>query len=248
MHDEKRVNDRIECEKAVWTPPPSPLTVPRTEVHVWRLSGPCPASAARLETLLSSDERTRASRFIVAEDRHRFVRTRSALRLLLGQYLDVDAADVRFRYGARGKPALLSGSTPHPLRFNVSRAGDLSLLAFAWKREVGVDITRIVAMPDAEAVAARFFAPADAEVIRALQEDIREAAFFLCWARLEALAKATGQGVVAATSASRALADDRWTVQDLRVGPDCAAALAMEGAASPVRCWNADLVVASGPS
>ena len=61
----------------------------------------------RLEALLSRDERERARRFRFDRERDRFVVGRGLLRLLLGRYVDADAAELRFEYGRHKKPALL---------------------------------------------------------------------------------------------------------------------------------------------
>ena len=202
---------------------------------MWRLSADGWAGPG-LDTLLSAEERTRANRFLFARDRDRFVRRRGVLRVLLGRYVGARPEQIAIGCSERGKPYLQAASGRHPLRFNVSHAGELSLLSFAWQREVGVDVARIAPVPDAEAIAARFFAASELDALRSLQKDAREAAFFTSWVRLEALTKATGDGLVRDARESPAAG---WTVRDLSGVHGCAAAVAIEGAACPVRCWEA---------
>jgi 4'-phosphopantetheinyl transferase len=80
-----------------WESPPPVLTLSRNAVHVWRAALDVPAPRVRaLESLLSPDERQRAARYGFARDRRRFVAARATLRLLLGRYLEIDPASVRF--------------------------------------------------------------------------------------------------------------------------------------------------------
>ncbi|MBA3413818.1 MAG: phosphopantetheinyl transferase, partial [Chloroflexia bacterium] len=113
--------------------------VAAAEVHLWWASLRVPPERlARLEALLTGDERTRADRFRFARDRARFVVARGMLREILGRYLDRDPAALRFAYGAHGKPALAETSTG--LRFNLAHSGDAALFAVRWERDIGVDL------------------------------------------------------------------------------------------------------------
>lgn len=235
MRHPNEPHDEIDCESCAWSAAPARVVPPAEEIHVWRLSADAWAGPV-LDTLLSADERARASRFLFAGDRDRFVRRRSVLRVLLGRYVGARPEQIAIGCSERGKPYLQAVSGRHPLRFNVSHAGELSLLSFAWQREVGVDVARIAPVPDAEAIAARFFAASELDALRSLPKDAREAAFFTSWVRLEALTKATGEGLVRGAHERPAAG---WTVRDLSGVGGCAAAVAIEGPACPVRCWDA---------
>lgn len=161
------------------------------EIHVW---------AADLETLefdaaprswLSNDERDRANRFHLDRDRRRFERRRCMLRFLLGRYLDVDPAAVRFHYGPEGKPEL-AGSDG--LRFNVSHSDGHALYAFA-QIEVGVDIERVRTDIDVDSIARTVFASGEKRYLEALPAPERVWAFFRYWVRKEAYIKAHGHGL-----------------------------------------------------
>lgn len=68
------------------------------------------------------------------------VGSRWALREILGRYLALPAAELRFETGQHGKPRL--ASPPGELAFNLSHSSGLALVAVA-RREVGVDVERI---------------------------------------------------------------------------------------------------------
>jgi len=231
----------------------APLAVPLSpdEVHVWVASLDQAADeVARLRTLLDDDERRRADRFSFAKGKRQFTVARGLLRTLLGGYLRVDPVQVRFAYNPYGKPVLSevgeSRREPESLRFNISHSGELVLLAFALGREVGIDVETI--RPDfaADAIAARFFAPAECDSLRALDPASRTQAFFTCWTRKEAYIKAQGKGlsigldsfevslIPGARAALLVTHDDpaeaaRWSLHELTPGPGYAGALAVEG-------------------
>jgi 4'-phosphopantetheinyl transferase len=166
--------------------------LPPDELHVWcvRLARP-PAAVSALFTILSSDEQARAAKFHFAEDRAHYVVGRATLRLLLGRYEGVEPTAVTFHYSLHGKPAMMGSD----LRFNVSHAAGVALLAFARGHEVGVDVEAVRPLPDAHRVAKRFFAAAEYEAYTAVPDAQKPHAFFNCWTRKEAFIKAIGEGL-----------------------------------------------------
>ena len=149
---------------------------------------------ARLELLLSHDERERASAFRFARDRNRYVVGRGVLRGLLGRYTGADPASLEFRYGRDRKPAL-AGDGPF---FNLAHSEDAVAYAFSPSFEVGIDVE--VLRDDASLLdlADRFFSPREAAELRALPERDRSRAFLACWTRKEAFLKARGDGLTLA--------------------------------------------------
>lgn len=236
-----------------WGPrPAAPGPPPPGEVHVWRARVEADDGVlGRLERTLSPQERERAERFRFDTHRRAYVVGRGTLRAILARYLGEEPARLRLATGAHGKPFLADGS----LRFNLSHSGDLALYAVATGVEVGVDIERITAGVNHEALAARFFSPRERDELLALPAATRRDAFFACWARKEAVVKAVGDGLSMGLSdfdvtvapgepprlvEVRGRPDEtrRWALRALDVGPGYAAALAVEGAVSTVRCWE----------
>jgi len=152
-------------------------------------------SPGEAEPVLSDQERWRADRFAFPRDRRRYVVARARLRDLLGERLGVRPETVELTYGPNGKPALGPRFAWAKLHFNASHCEDLAVFAFATGRQVGVDVEAVRSMDDADAVAARFFSPAEKTVYRALPPRDRPLAFFQCWTRKEAFIKAVGDGL-----------------------------------------------------
>jgi 4'-phosphopantetheinyl transferase len=146
---------------------------------------------ARFHETLSDDERERAARFRFDIHRRRFIAARGLLRQALSEYLGTPAHEIRFSYGAKGKPAV-AGS---PLQFNVSHSEEMAVYAFAWEMPLGIDLEHIRALSDLEAIAHRFFSPGEWAAIEAMRPEERIDAFFRCWTRKEAYIKATGDGL-----------------------------------------------------
>lgn len=166
----------------------------RDDVHVWRatLTGIDPA---RFEPTLSADEQERAARFRFARDRHRYVVTRGVLRALLGRYLNQAPERLRFCYGRRGKPALAAANGGTELRFNVSHADDLALVAITRERDVGVDVERVREHFEIEPLIESCCSPPEIAALGACRPQARRAAFFATWTSKEAYLKGIGDGL-----------------------------------------------------
>jgi len=207
--------------------------IPAAEVHVWRAWLDVSAGLlGQLEASLSPDERERAARFRFVKDRDRFVAARGILRDILARYLGANAAALRFRYEAAGKPALADSSE---LRFNASHSHGLALYAVATERDVGIDIELIRPRVAEEKIAERFFRPAEAASLRTLPKEKQAEAFFRIWTRKEAYIKAVGTGLSMPLDSFDPAEVPGWEVRDLDPDPRYRAALAVEGEGWSVR-------------
>jgi 4'-phosphopantetheinyl transferase len=167
-------------------------TLHDARIQVWLLNlDQDAAGAEHLRALLSDDERARADRFYFPHLRAHYTLVRAGLRILLGGLSGREPAELEFAYAQHGKP-FLPGSG---VQFNVSHSGALALIALARGRRVGVDVERIRDMDDGEAIARRFFAPAEVAEYLSLPADQRPGAFYSCWTRKEAFIKAVGDGL-----------------------------------------------------
>jgi 4'-phosphopantetheinyl transferase len=240
-----------------WSHPSSPPGFPSDHIDVWRVRLDEPAKAGVEDSILSSDEIARASRFHFEKDRIHFTRCRSALRSLLAGYLAIPEAGIHFEYLASGKPQLVAEQNPGALQFNVSHSAGMALIAIGGEHKLGVDIEKIRADVDTAALAERFFSPHERAGLRALPGHLRVPGFFACWTRKEAFLKATGEGLsfpLAKFSVSThpdlhaALEDidgdseaaKSWFLSDLSAASDFRATVAVEGSSHNLEtyAWN----------
>lgn len=231
--------------------PPAP-----GEVHVWSDSLERLADETRsLWSVLSAAERERAARYRFDEHREAFALRRGVLRMLLERYVGMPAAaielDERCEHcgGAHGRPRLTGGPA---LRFSCSRSADRVVCAFAsGGAPVGIDVERIDLVRDWEGPAALALAEEERAACAGLPATADRARwFYVVWTRKEALAKATGLGLVLPLAETvvtppgepprllrvpAAGSAEQWTLTDLDLGDGYAAALAVRAPAVAVR-------------
>ena len=223
------------------------------EVHVWcaRLDQPSEV-IAQLRALLAPDELARAGRYHFEKDARHFVAGRGILRTLLGRYLARPPEHLCFEANAYGKPALAGGG---PLSFNLSHSRGLALYAFTRGRAVGIDIEHVGAKVDCRQLAGHYFSPREVRTLLSLPDGSQRRAFFDCWTRKEAYIKARGEGLsrrldafdvslAPGEPATLLRSDDPegegvcWSLRELSVADDYAAAIAIEGGGWGLRCWQ----------
>ncbi len=229
----------------------TPLTLPEKQVHVWL--GTLDMESVelhRLESILSADERARASRFHFCRDRRRFVAVHAILRQILSRYLDREERELKFGCGSYGKPFLQSDSRQPELRFNLAHSHGMALYGITRNREIGVDLERIDRRFAGQQIAERFFSRRECSTLRALPASQQIAAFFDCWARKEAYVKATGAGLhTPLDSFDVSLTPDQppeflkgphgnWSIHAPRLVPGYAVAIVVKGTDCDLRTWK----------
>lgn len=113
-----------------------------------------------------------------------------ALREVLALHTGQPAGRLRLVRGPYGKPAL-AGSQ---LAFNLSRRGNLVLVAVADAGQVGIDLERLGPLPEMAQIVAMLHAD-EQRFLHGLPTMLRQRAFFQIWARKEAVVKAIGTGL-----------------------------------------------------
>lgn len=239
-----------------WPSGPEILKLGCSDVHVWCASLDLPASEVKfLQGSLSRDEQSRAARYQFQKDRDHFIVARGRLRDIIGRYLKSTPQEPRFCYGPYGKPELVENIAKPALHFNVSHSEGMALYAITRKREIGIDLEKIHPAVMEDNIAESFFSPRELEQLHSLPENLQQKAFFSCWVRKEAYIKAKGEGLhieldsfdvsitpgePAALLRSSAGPEEisRWSIHDLGVGSDYAAALVVEGHDMQIKCWQ----------
>jgi len=148
-------------------------------------------SYEKYEQIISNDERVRADKFVFKKDKNKFIKSRGYLRMLIGNYLEKDPALIKFKYSPIGKPYLKDSE----LRFNLSHSHNKTIIAFAQKTDLGVDLEYIRDIKNIEQLAEQYFSKEECQEINNLEKDLRENLFFKYWTYKEAYLKATGEGV-----------------------------------------------------
>lgn len=124
---------------------------------------------------------------------------------------------IEFDLGARGKPYLRNDAT---LFFSISHSHDISMVAVTRVADVGVDVERSRAVPQAAEILRRFFSHEDIAAI--LSDDQRDLRFTEAWTRAESRVKVRGASVWEA-----ATPDANATVRAITAPDGFAAAVAV---------------------
>jgi 4'-phosphopantetheinyl transferase len=245
--------------RTLWSTPPDEITLGQTEVHVWRAALEVEATmVSRMYELLSADEWARAERFHFQIDRRHFIVARAHLRMILSRYINIEPAEVRFRYSEHGKPMLANGNEQGGMiKFNLAHSAGIALFAFTRAGEIGVDLERIRPEITGDDIARRFFSAAELACLERVPAPARQEAFFDCWTRKEAFVKAKEIGlslaldqfdVTLGPKEPAALlrtgwdADEasRWSLKAIDVGPGYVGAVAVGALHWDLNCYLAD--------
>jgi 4'-phosphopantetheinyl transferase len=162
---------------------------------------------------------------------------RDTVRAILGAHLDTAPSELRFGTGPYGKPFVCGAR----VEFNLSHTNGAALLAVSARRPVGVDLATCRRDLPVAALAARWFPPAERDLVRRAGPDAR-LVWLRLWARKEALVKAAGSRLAVGLSVpiagrgTRCVAGDPtgrvpgvWSLLDLPAPPGYAACVALAG-------------------
>ena len=176
--------------------PPQNPPLAGNEIHVWATTLAVePGVLEKFAGTLAPEEKERANRFKFEHLRNRYRAGRGALRAILAQYLQIDAAALRFDYLENGKPLLADEFAKSGIHFNLAHTGDLALVAVTRIGRVGVDVESVRPIKNAGELVARFFSKREDGLFQKVSPEEKPAAFFNLWTRKEALLKATGEGI-----------------------------------------------------
>jgi 4'-phosphopantetheinyl transferase len=214
------------------------LMLPQRDIQIWSTHLDRDRSQIdKFSQFLTATERQRAAKFVNPLHGDRWIVARGYLRQILGQYLDLDPAQIVFTVGAQGKPAVEGDR----LQFNLSHAGDRAVYAISAQDPVGIDIESIHPIAAADLVD-RFFSATEQAIFHSLPIDLQQAAFFHAWVQKEAYLKACGTGLHTPLDTIEVSIDPRtpaaimaapiagtWRIQKLEIAPDYASAIVVGG-------------------
>lgn len=198
--------------------------------RVWAFRNDLGLEAAEL-ALLDAEERAQAAKLKAKTDRDAFIKTRAALRSIVGRETGMPPRDIVFRYDARGKPSMHAPGRA-TVDFSVSHTRGLSAIALAQGAAVGIDLEPCRPCPDRIRIATDVFGNKVAQQLLAVDAGRQDAVFLRLWTAGEAFVKARGTGFAngqvplclsAAGSERVVLRDDvkdRWSLTRLDLGDE----------------------------
>ncbi|MCK4503449.1 MAG: 4'-phosphopantetheinyl transferase superfamily protein [Desulfuromonadales bacterium] len=177
----------------LWQTAPDNLAITTGELHLWRCNLDCHDFGCEPQQFLSTDEIVRSERLLNHSKQQQFITARSYLRFIIGKYLQLAPALVKFDYNQHGKPylELQLNSTLH---FNLSHSGSYAVIAITDGVEVGVDIEKIETELDYWQLANSYFSVAEKDQLSKIISARQRLGFYQLWTQKEALMKMTGSG------------------------------------------------------
>lgn len=193
--------------------------------------------------VINAEEQDRAERFINVAHGDNFRLVRGTLRMCLAAYLNLTAEAIHFEFNNYGKPKISPPQNHQALQFNVSHSHRMAAFIFSVGKPVGVDIEYIKPLKNLSGLAEHVCSPIELQEFNAMEQHLREDAFFRLWTRKEAFIKAKGQGLSmglrsiyigfdTSTPTHRIQYQgdwlDNWLIKDLECDPNYKLAAAVE--------------------
>ena len=150
------------------------------EINIWKADlQDQAANAEKYYSCLSETEKDRAGRFRSDTIRQRFTTAHGIVREILGNYLNLPAAELEFDSLPSGKPVLAGRSYLNrpAIKFNLSHSEDLLLMALSLEYDLGIDVEWIEPGFEHVAVSEHFFASDEMEWLQSLEPDQQAEAF-----------------------------------------------------------------------
>lgn len=122
----------------------------------------------------------------------RAIITKGLLRLLIGNYLNLNPAELVFAYNEFGKPFI--NDNLNELQFNISHSDDMAVFAFSRSGEIGADIEKVKVIDDMQGVMNICFTGYEKDWFNDINAESRVESFYKVWTIKEAFIKAIGRG------------------------------------------------------
>lgn len=168
----------------------------RQKIHVW--IAPLTRSIdeiAEFKNTLTNDELKKEKSFHFERDRTQYIAGRGLTRRVLGNYLGIEAGQIKFNYGQNGKPFLAEKLNKSCIQFNLSHSNDIITIAVTIDKKIGADVEYIRPITELNSIVSLYFSDLDNKWFTNIPEDRRTDIFYTLWTRKEAYLKAIGQGL-----------------------------------------------------
>ena len=166
-------------------------------VHVWlapEALADDPAIAARLQSLLSDEERAQQQRFGADSPRRLHLVARGLQRTVLSRFApDVAPRDWRFERSEGGRP-FIARDHAVDLDFNIAHTNGMVAMAAGWGLRLGIDVEAFARRRNLE-IARRYFSTREIAGLEALPPADQPRRFLELWTLKEAYLKAVGTGI-----------------------------------------------------
>jgi len=168
----------------------------RSDLHIWHIPfGGKALLKQEFPPLPSEQEILQAVKFTHPELHQCYLKTRWAMRDILGHYLGTAPQQVQLRYAELGKPELIPDAHELDIRFNLTHSGDGALFAVTLGTEVGIDMEKMGQKPRPVRLAKRYFTEEVVRQLEELSEAEQQVALLKLWTQYEAYKKAQGVGL-----------------------------------------------------
>ncbi len=133
----------MAVSETIWLHPPLKPKLSINDVHVWRVGrNQTDRRIQQLQEILSDDEGRRAERSPFDCDRRRFIVSHGMLRLIIGEYIEMEPSRLQFYAGHRGQPYLKHSLGNVTLDSPFAHSKEIALYAFTSNREIGIHNTK----------------------------------------------------------------------------------------------------------
>jgi len=227
--------------KRAHEPWPTHYPLNQTHIDIWHY--PLNTQPSWALSLLSNDERQRASQFYFDRHRRRFIVARSMMRVILSRYLNQQPNELLFHYNDYGKPGL-NDSTQ--IQFNISHSQELAILAVGKTNPLGIDLEFYADRPY-QGIGEHSFSAQENQQLKMTPLFMQPLVFFHIWSQKEAFIKACGMGLSYQTQSftvptlpptNEAVFDARhqryWQLQSFMPAIGCCAALCYDTAVQSI--------------
>lgn len=157
------------------------------------------SDASHWTGVLSDEERSAAERIANLPLKARFVLTRGLRRTMISEATGIDPGALTFVEAESAKPR---ANHVGGWDFNISHSGDHVAVAVAQGR-VGVDLEEVRPVRTMDGILERYFHPDERDAWFALNQGLREGAFFILWSAREASMKCVGLGLARGLAVTR---------------------------------------------